>query len=102
MFILAFWENGYKKSYTAICDEFLDRVYSLIFKKKCPILLYATKRVISRIGNWYLEEKSTYLRDFWSHWGPVPIAILCTRQVGIGENLFPNYFARFQCLLGKR
>ena len=27
------WENRYKKSYSLICDEFIARIYFIIFKK---------------------------------------------------------------------
>jgi hypothetical protein len=41
------WENGYKKSYSLICDEFIVQIYFILFKKECPRLSTATKKMIS-------------------------------------------------------
>jgi hypothetical protein len=88
------WENMYKKSYAMICDEFLAKGILHYFQAKFPKTFKSTKRVISRIGHWYLEEKRTYLRDIWSHWSPTPTSSLCTRPTGVGRNLLPDHFAR--------
>jgi hypothetical protein len=58
------WENRYKKSYALICDEFIARVYFIIFKKECPRLSVAAKKMISKVGHWYLDETTTYIRVF--------------------------------------
>jgi hypothetical protein len=58
------WENRYKKSYSLICDEFIARIYFIPFKKECPRLSTTTKKMISKIGHWYLDEHATYIRVF--------------------------------------
>jgi hypothetical protein len=58
------WENRYKKSYALICDEFIARVHFIIFKNECPRLSIAAKKMISKVGHWYLEETTTYIRVF--------------------------------------
>jgi hypothetical protein len=58
------WENMYKKSYSLICDEFSARIYFILFKKECPRLSIATKKMISNVGHWYLDECATYIREF--------------------------------------
>jgi hypothetical protein len=58
------WENRYKKSYSLICDEFFARIYFIIFKKECPRLSVTTKKMIAKVGHWYLDEHSTYMRVF--------------------------------------
>jgi hypothetical protein len=44
------WENRYTKSYALICDEFIAQVYFIIFKRECPRLLLAAKKMISKVG----------------------------------------------------
>jgi hypothetical protein len=58
------WENRYKKSYALICDEFIAQIYFILFKKECPRLSATTKKMISKVGHWYLDEHTTYIRVF--------------------------------------
>ena len=58
------WKNRYKKSYALIFDEFIAQVYFIIFKKECPRLFVTTKKMISKVGHWYLGETMTYIRVF--------------------------------------
>jgi hypothetical protein len=58
------WENRYKKSYTLICDKFIARIYFIIFNKECPRLSATTKKMITKVGHWYLDEHSTYIKVF--------------------------------------
>jgi len=58
------WENKYKKSYALICDEFITRVYFNLFKKECPRLSMAAKKMILKVGHWYIDEQTTYIRVF--------------------------------------
>jgi hypothetical protein len=59
-----FWENRYKISHALICDEFIARFYFILFKKEFPRLTEAAKKTISKVGHWYLEETTTYIRVF--------------------------------------
>jgi hypothetical protein len=58
------WENRYKKSYSLICDEFIARIYFILFKKECPRLSRTAKKMIAKVGHWYLDECATYIRVF--------------------------------------
>jgi hypothetical protein len=58
------WENIYKKSYSLICDEFSSRIYFILFKKECPRLSVIDNKIISKVGHWYLDEHTTYIRVF--------------------------------------
>jgi hypothetical protein len=58
------WENRYKKSYSLICDEFITQIYFILFKKECPRLSAAAKKMISKVGHWYLDKCATYIRMF--------------------------------------
>jgi hypothetical protein len=58
------WENRYKKYCTLIYDEFIACIYFIIFKKEFPRLSMATNKMIAKVGHWYLDEHSTYIRVF--------------------------------------
>jgi hypothetical protein len=58
------WDNRYKKSYSLICDEFIAHIYLLLFKKECPRMPKEAKKVISKMGHWYLDKCETYIRVF--------------------------------------
>jgi len=58
------WENRYKIFYAMICDEFIARIHFIIFIKECPRLSSATKKVISKFGHYYFEERITYIKVF--------------------------------------
>jgi hypothetical protein len=58
------WENRYKRFYTMICDEFIARIHLIIFRKEFLRISAASKKMISKVGHWYFEETSTYIRLF--------------------------------------
>jgi hypothetical protein len=58
------WENRYKKSYSLICNEFIAQIYFIIFKKEFPRLSMEAKKMISKVGHWYLDEHTTYIKVF--------------------------------------
>jgi hypothetical protein len=58
------WENRYKKSYSLIYHEFITQIYFILFKKKCLKLSFAAKKMISKVGHRYLDERNTYIRVF--------------------------------------
>ena len=64
------WENMYKKSYSLIYDEFITRIYFILFKKEFPRLSATAKKMISKVGHWYLDECVTYIRVFKSIGAP--------------------------------
>jgi hypothetical protein len=45
------WEKRYKKSNSLICDEFIACIHLILFKKECPRLLVAAKKMISKVGH---------------------------------------------------
>jgi hypothetical protein len=79
------WENKYKKSYSLICDQFNACIYSFLFNKKCPRLLDATKRVVSKVGHWYLDEHETYIRVFGTPGAPHMLPIYVLDRLVLGE-----------------
>jgi hypothetical protein len=95
------WKNEYKKSYTAIYDGFLARVYSLIFKKNYLRFSYAARKVISRIGHWYLEERSTYLRIFGATGAPHLLPAHVSNRLVLGEICYHTILQGFNASLVK-
>jgi hypothetical protein len=87
------WENRYKKSYPMICDLFLSRLYFIIFHQECPRLSKQAKKIISLIGNWYLEEKCTYFRIFGAIGAPHLLPAYVPDILALGE----IYVIRLSC-----
>ena len=58
------WENRYKKYYVVICDHFIVPIYLSLFKREYPRLSDEAKKVIVKIGHWYLDKRETYIRIF--------------------------------------
>jgi hypothetical protein len=85
------WENRYKKSYALICDEFIARVYFIIFKKECPRLSVAAKKMISKVGHWYLDETMTYIRVFGATDAPHLLPAHVPDQTRRRRNLLPDH-----------
>jgi hypothetical protein len=49
------WENKYKKCYSLIFDEFIARIYFILFNKEFPRLSVTAKKMISKVGHYYLD-----------------------------------------------
>jgi hypothetical protein len=64
VYLKILWENMYKISYAMICDGFIARIYFIIFRKECPRISVVAKKMISKVGHWYFEETSIYIRLF--------------------------------------
>lgn len=79
------WENRYKFFYAMICDEFIARVHFIIFRKECPRLSATTKKMISKVGHWYFEETSTYIRVFGATSVPHLLPIHVSDHLILGE-----------------
>jgi hypothetical protein len=80
VYFIILWENMYNKFYALICDEFIARVNFIIFRKECTRISTTTKKMISKVGHWYFEETSTYIRLFMATGAPHLLPIH-----------FPNY-----------
>ena len=46
------------------CENFLGRVYFLIFKKEAPTFSPEAKNLIDTMGDWYIDESFSYIRVF--------------------------------------
>jgi hypothetical protein len=84
------WENMYKKFYSQICDFVIPRIYFLIFGQECPRLSKKEKNILTCIGNWYLEEKYTYLRIYGAMIPPHVLPIYVPDSLVIEEICYQN------------
>jgi hypothetical protein len=76
-----------------ICDEFIARVHFIIFRKEFPRLSATAKKMISKVGHWYFEETSTYIRVFGATGAPHLLPFM-SQTSHIGRNLLPDHSTR--------
>ena len=58
------WDSNFKKQLNAIHDDFMGPLYSIIFNQIAPRLSNEARETINIIGDWYIQEYFTYIRDF--------------------------------------
>jgi hypothetical protein len=95
------WENKYNKSYSLICDEFLARVYFLIFRKYFPRIFVAAKRIIEKVAHWYFEETSTYIRVFRATDASLLLPVHVQDRLILGEICYQTIFQGYNASLVK-
>jgi hypothetical protein len=95
------WENRYKKSYVVICDQFISCIYFLLFRKECPRLSNEAKKVISKIGHWYLDERETYIRVFVTTEEPHLLPIYVPNWLVLGEICYQTILQGYNATLVK-
>jgi hypothetical protein len=95
------WENKYNKSYSLICDQFIARIHFMLFKKEFPRLSVATKKVISKVGHWYLVECDTSIRVFGATGAPHLIPVYVPNQLVVGEICYQTILQGYNATLVK-
>jgi hypothetical protein len=95
------WENRYKKSYVVICDQFITHIYLLLFMKECPRLSDEAKKVISKVGHWYLDERETYIRVFGTTGAPHLLPIYVPDRLVLGEICYQTILQGYNATLVK-
>jgi hypothetical protein len=95
------WENRYKRSYSLICDQFIAPIHFLLFKKECPRLSDAAKKVISKVGHWYLDERETYIRVFGVTGAPHLLPIYVPDRLVLGEICYQTILQGYNATLVK-
>jgi hypothetical protein len=95
------WENRYKKSYVVICDQFIARIYFFLFRKECPRLSDEAKKVIAKIGHWYLDERETYIRVFGATGAPHLLPIYVPDRLVLGEIFYQTILQGYNATLVK-
>ena len=58
------WDTSYVIRFYDTCENFLGRVYFLIFKKEDLSFSLEAKTLIATMGDWYVGETFAYIRFF--------------------------------------
>jgi hypothetical protein len=95
------WENRYKKSYSLIRDQFIADIHLFLFKKECPRLSDAAKNIISKVGQWYLDERDTYIRFFSATRAPYLLHACVPDRLIIGEICYQSILQGYNATLVK-
>jgi hypothetical protein len=95
------WENRYKKSYSLICDQFIAHIYLFLFKRECPRLSDASKKIISKVGHWYLDECDTYIRVFSAIRAPHLLPVYVPDRLIVGEICYQTILQGYNATLVK-
>jgi hypothetical protein len=95
------WENRYKKSYALICDEFIARIYFILFKKECPRLSVATNKMTSKVGHWYLDEHTTFIMVFEATGTPHLLPTHVPDRLIVGEICYQTNLEGYNATLVK-
>ena len=95
------WENRYKKYYSLICDEFIARIYFNLFRKECPRLSTTTKKMISKVGHWYLDECTTYIKVFRATKAPYLLLYHVLDRLVVGEICYQTILQGYNATLVK-
>jgi len=85
---------------TMICDLFFASLYFIFFHWECMRISNQGYKMLSNIGNWYIEEKHAYLRIFGSgspHFFPTYV----TDKLVLGEICYQNILQGFNSSLIK-
>jgi hypothetical protein len=95
------WENRYKKSYSLIYDQFIARIHFILFKRECPRLSVVAKKMISKVGHWYLDERDTYIRVFRATRAPHLLPVYVPDRLEVGEICYQTILQGYNATLVK-
>jgi hypothetical protein len=95
------WKNRYKKYYSVICNEFIIQIDFILFKKECPKVLVVAKKLISKVGHWYLDEHATYIRVFGATRAPHILPAHVPDRLVIREICYQTIFQGYNATLVK-
>jgi len=95
------WENGYKKSYSLIYNEFIAHIYFILFNKECLRLSVAAKNMIAKVGHWYLDERDTYIRVFGATRAPHLLPVHVPYHLIVGEIFYQTILQGYNATLVK-
>jgi hypothetical protein len=95
------WENRYKILCAMICDGFISRIYLITFRKECLRILVAAKYIITKVGHWYFEETSTYIRMFKATSAPHLLPVHVPDRLILGEICYHTILQGYNASLVK-
>jgi hypothetical protein len=84
-----------------ICDEFISRIHFIIFKEECPRLYVASKKMVAKVGHWYLNERSTYIRVFGATGAPNLLPAHVPYRLVVGEICYQTILQGYNATLVK-
>jgi hypothetical protein len=90
-----------KKYYSLICDEFIARIYFILYKKEFPRLSAVAKKIISKVGHWYLDKRATYIWVFESIEAPHILPAHVLDRLVVGEICYQTIFHGYNATLFK-
>jgi hypothetical protein len=95
------WENMYNIPYALICDEFIARVYFILYNKEYARPMKTTKKMISKLGHWYLEETTTYIKVFAATDAPHLLPVHVSDMLIVGEIYYQTILQGYNVTLVK-
>jgi hypothetical protein len=101
VYFIIYWENRYKFFYAMICDDFASRVHFILFRKEFPRISTTTKNMISKVGHWYFEETSTYIRVFGATEAPKFLPVHVPNHLILGEICYQTILQGYNAFLVK-
>jgi hypothetical protein len=72
-----------------------------LFKKECPRLSDAEKRVVSKVVHWYLDERDTYIRVFGATGALHMLTIYVPNQLVLGKICYHTILQGYNATLVK-
>jgi hypothetical protein len=95
------WENRYKKYYALICDELISHIHFIVFKKECSRLSTTAKKMVAKVGQWYLDECLTYIMVFGATRAPHLLLAHVPYQLIVGEICYQTILHGYNAMLVK-
>jgi hypothetical protein len=95
------WENRCKILYVVIYDGLVSRIYFIIFIKECPRLSATSKKMIAKVGHWYFEKTSTYIRVFGATGTPNLVPFHVSDRLILGEVCYQTILQGYNSSLVK-
>jgi hypothetical protein len=81
--------------------KFITCIHFIIFKKECPSLLIVAKKMISKVGHWYLDERDTYIRVFGATRAPHLLHVHVPDRLVVGEVYYQTILQGYNATLVK-
>jgi hypothetical protein len=76
-------------------------MYFILFKKELSMLRATTKKMISKVGHWYLEETTTYIKVFGATRAPHLLPAHVPDWLIVGEICYQTIMQGYNATLVK-
>lgn len=88
-------------NYTQICEKFFAPLYELIICKPCPRLSDKAIEVLQDIGDWYIDERSTYINIYGETKAPHTLPVHVPNRLVIREVAYKTAIHGFNAYLAR-